>query len=166
MSTTMRVTHQLAGDVPTVHALLTDPAFLERKFGALGATDISVNREDGADGAQRLVIRRRVTVDLPGFATKFIQPTNTVVQTEEWAPATADGRRVCTYTIDVQGVPSRIDGTVTLSPDGDGTRQDVQAEVKVSIPLVGGKLEKLAVDQGTTLLRGEAEFTNGELRQG
>jgi uncharacterized protein YndB with AHSA1/START domain len=165
MSTTMRVTHQLAGDVETVQALLTDPTFLERKFAAAGATDISVKREDTAGGGQRLVIRRRVTVDLPGFATKFIQPTNTLVQTEEWAPATADGRRVCTYTVDVQGVPSRIDGRVTLSPDGGGTRQDVQAEVKVSIPLVGGKLEKLAVDSGTTLLRDEAEFTNRELGQ-
>jgi hypothetical protein len=165
VSTTIRVTHELAGDIATVQALLTDPAFLERKFAASGATEISVSREETAEGGLRLVIRRRVTVDLPGFATKFIQPTNTVVQTEEWAPPTADGRRVCTYTVDVQGVPSRIDGTVTLSPDGDATRQDVQAEVKVSIPLVGGKLEKLAVDSGTSLLRDEAEFTNRELAQ-
>ena len=163
MSTTMRVTHQLAGDVETVQGLLTDPDFLERKFTAAGATDISVTSEDLAGGGKRLVIRRRVTVDLPGFATKFIQPTNTLVQTEEWAPATGDGRRVCTYRVDVQGVPSHIDGTVTLSPHEGGTRQEVEAQVKVSIPLVGGKLEKLAVDSGTKLLQGEADFTNAEL---
>jgi len=159
----MRVSHELAGDVETVQVLLTDPAFLERKFAASGATEIKVSREDTPEGGQRLVIRRRVTVDLPGFATKFIQPTNTLVQTEHWAPPTGDGRRVCTYTVDVQGVPSRIDGTVTLSPNGGATKQDVQAQVKVSIPLVGGKLEKLAVDSGTNLLRDEAEFTNREL---
>ena len=163
MSTTMRVTHQLAGDVETVAALLTDPAFLERKFAASGATDITVAAEDLPDGGKHLVIRRKVTVDLPGFAAKFIQPTNTLVQTEDWAPPTGDGRRLVTYRVDVQGVPSRIDGTVTLSPDAGGTRQDVEAQVKVSIPLAGGKLEKLAVDSGTSLLREEAEFTNREL---
>ena len=163
MSTKMRVTHELAGDVATVFALMTDPSFLERKFAAGGAKDVTVEREDTADGGTRIVVRRRVTVDLPGFAAKFIQPTNTVVQTEEWAPAGDDATRVCTYRVDVQGVPSRIDGTVTLTPDGAHTRQDVVAEVKVSIPLVGGRLEKLAVDSGQNLLRDEAEFTNREL---
>jgi hypothetical protein len=63
----------------------------------------------------------------------------------------------------VQGVPSHIDGTVTLTPDGDRTRQDIEAKVKVSIPMVGGKLEKLAVDSGITLLADEAAFTNRAL---
>lgn len=159
----MQVTHELAGDVDTVFGLMTDPGFLERKFTDSGAKDVSVEREDGADGGTTLVIRRRVTIDLPSFAAKFIQPTNNVVQTEQWAPATGDGSRRCTYRIEVQGVPSRIDGTVTLTPDGGNTRQQVDADVKVSIPLAGGRLEKLAVDSGRNLLRDEAEFTNREL---
>jgi uncharacterized protein YndB with AHSA1/START domain len=163
MSTTMRVSHELAGDVDTVFALLTDPDFIERRFTASGATEISVTREDLSDGGVRVVSRRRMTVDLPGFATKFIQPSNTVEQTEDWPAAAATGRRVCNYKVEVQGVPSRIDGTVTLSPGGGGTRQDIEAQVKVSIPLVGGKLEKFAVDSGKSLLEDEAEFTNKEL---
>jgi uncharacterized protein YndB with AHSA1/START domain len=163
MSTTMRVTHHLAGDVETVFALVTDPAFLERKFTAAGAKDVEVSAEQTPNGGTTLVINRRVTLDLPGFAAKFIQPTNMFVQTENWEPATDDGRRVCTYQVDVQGVPSHIAGTVTLSPEGGQTRQDIEAEMKVSIPLVGGRLEKVAVENGTTLLRNEAEFTNREL---
>ena len=63
----------------------------------------------------------------------------------------------------MQGVPSHIDGVVTLTPDGTGTRQDIEAKVKVSIPIVGGKLEKLAVESGENLLADEADFTNKEL---
>lgn len=163
MTTTMRVTHQLGGDVDSVHALMTDADFLQRKFASTGATDIHVECGATAAGGARVVVRRKVTVELPGFAAKFIQPTNTLVQTEEWAPPSGDGRRVCSYRVEVQGVPSHIDGTVTLSPDAGGTRQDVEAQVKVSIQLAGGKLEKLAVDSGTNLLRDEAEFTNREL---
>jgi hypothetical protein len=92
-----------------------------------------------------------------------MQPTNTVVQTDDWQPPDRTGRRVCRYKVEVQGVPSRIDGTMSLSPDGAGTRQDVEAEVKVSIPLLGGKLEKFAVDNGMKALEQEATFTSTEL---
>jgi uncharacterized protein YndB with AHSA1/START domain len=163
MSTTMRVTHQLAGDVEAVYALVTDPDFLERKFAAGGAKDVTVTAEPTPDGGTRLVINRKVTLDLPGFAAKFVQPTNTFVQTENWGAAGTDGRRVCSYEVEVQGVPSHIAGTVTLSPDGGQTRQDIEAQMKVSIPLVGGRLEKVAVENGTKLLEKEADFTNAEL---
>jgi uncharacterized protein YndB with AHSA1/START domain len=163
MSTRMQITHQLAGDVESVFALATDRDFLERKFADSGATDVTVTCEQTPDGGAHVAIRRKVTVDLPGFATKFLQPTNTLEQNEEWAPPSGDGTRTCTYHVEVHGVPSRIDGTVTLSPDAGQTRQDIKAEVKVSIPLVGGKLEKLAVDSGTTMLQSEADFTNREL---
>jgi hypothetical protein len=163
MSARMQVSHRYDADVETLYALMCDPAFLERKYADQGATDISIERGDGDAGGQHLVTRRKVTVDLPGFAKRVMQPTNTVEHVEDWAAPATDGSRVCTYTIEVQGVPSRISGTVTLSPDGAGTRQDVAADVKVSIPLVGGRLEKFAVDSGTKVLAEEAEFTRAEL---
>ena len=158
----MNVTHKFDADVETVFALMTDAEFLVRKYADQGATDIQVD-SDHREGGPTIVSRRKVTIDLPGFAKKVMQPTNTVVQTDEWAPGTADGKRVCNYRVEVQGVPSRIDGTVTLSPEGSGTRQDVVAEVKVSIPLLGGKLEKFAVDNGVRSLEQEAVFTAKEL---
>ena len=162
----MQVTHHFNGDVDRVFALLTDPEFLERKFAAGGAKDISVDHEDLADGTVRVTTRRHVTVDLPGFAKKFIQPTNSLLQTETWDAAGPGEPRICRYRVDVQGVPSHIDGTVTLTPEGDTTRQDIEAKVKVSIPIVGGKLEGLAVDSGKKLLADEADFTNKELPGG
>ena len=93
----MRVTHQLNGDVDQVFELITDPKFLERKFAAGGAKDISVDHEKLADGSCRVTIRRHVTVDLPGFAKKFIQPTNSLLQTETWDAAVRASRaRVAT----------------------------------------------------------------------
>src|SRR3954470_16237048 len=152
----MQVTHHFDADVATVFALLSDPDFLKRKYAEQGAGDVVVDSHEERGGSPRIVSRRKGTIDLPGFARKVMAPTNTVVQTDDWSDEQAGGRRVCTYRVEVQGVPSRIDGTVTLSPEGGGTRQEVEAEVKVSIPLLGGKLEKLAVDNGTKLLDSEA----------
>ena len=161
----MQVTHRFDADVETLFALMSDPDFCMRKYADAGATDIQIDSDQRDDGPT-LVSRRKLTVDLPGFAKKVMQPTNTVVQTDEWSPADEKGRRVCRYKVEVQGVPSRIDGTVTLTPDGDGARQDVEAEVKVSIPLLGGKLEKFAVDNGLKALEQEAAFTARELGGG
>ena len=158
----MQVTHHFDADVETVFALMSDPDFLARKYEAGGATDVRVDSDEREVDPQ-VVSRRKVTVDLPGFARRVMTPTNTLVQTDVWSAPDAQGRRVCRYTVDVQGVPSRIEGTVTLTPDGGGTRQDVEADVKVSVPLVGGKLEKFAADNGVTMLAGEAEFTRREL---
>lgn len=158
----MTVTHRFDADVETVYRLMTDQDFLARKYEDEGATDIQIDSDEREDGPT-VVSRRKVTIDLPGFAKKVMQPTNTVVQTDEWSPADDAGRRVCRYKVEVQGVPSRIDGTVTLSADGGGTRQDIVADVKVSIPLLGGKLEKFAVESGMKTLDHEAAFTAKEL---
>ena len=158
----MQVTHHFDASVETVYALMSDPDFCVRKYTDAGATDIQVD-SDQREAGPTLVSKRKLTVDLPGFAKKVMQPTNTVLQTDEWAPADDSGRRVRRYKVEVQGVPSRIDGTVTLTADGTGTRQDVEAEVKVSIPLLGGKLEKFAVDNGVKALEAETAFTSREL---
>jgi len=158
----MQVSHHFDADVDRVFALMSDPEFILRKYTDAGATEIQVD-SDHRDEAPTVVSRRKMTVDLPGFAKKVMQPTNTVIQTDDWQSADGSGRRVCRYKVEVQGVPSRIDGTVTLTPDGDGTRQDVEADVKVSIPLLGGRLEKFAVDSGQKALADEAAFTATEL---
>jgi hypothetical protein len=46
-------------------------------------------------------------------------------------------------------------GTITLSPDGAGTHESVDAEIKVHIPLIGGKLEKLIADLLEAALKSE-----------
>ena len=156
-------THDYAAPLDDVLAMLRNEKATVAKYESMGHRDVVLLECEGDDTSLKIVTSRMVDVDLPGFAKKVMQPTNTVVQTDEWAPGTADGKRVCNYRVEVQGVPSRIDGTVTLSPEGSGTRQDVVAEVKVSIPLLGGKLEKFAVDNGVRSLEQEAVFTAKEL---
>jgi uncharacterized protein YndB with AHSA1/START domain len=158
----MSLEHHYDADVETVFALITDPGFVERKYVAIGGKDVAVDRADGDGGGCEVVTKRTVTVDLPGFAKRVMKPSNTAIQTETWDAPDA-GRRVCHYQVDVQGMPSSVTGTVTLRADGDGTRQAIEADVKVSIPLLGGKLEKFAIETGKTDLDAQAEFTRAEL---
>src|SRR3954469_12652794 len=110
----MQVSHHFNGDVERVFALLTDPGFLERKFAAGGAKDVSVDHEKLPDGSCRVTTRRHVTVDLPGFAKKFIQPTNALLQTETWEPAGRGVRRGGGSRGAGAGGGARVDGRTTV----------------------------------------------------
>jgi uncharacterized protein YndB with AHSA1/START domain len=163
MSARLHLEYHYDAEIETVYALITDPDFVTRKYVALGGTDVAVDSSAEDDGGCEVVTKRTVTVDLPGFAKRVMTPSNTTVQIETWAAADGLGNRVCTYSVEVQGIPSRITGTVTLSADAGGTKQEIRAEVKVSIPLIGGKLEKFGVDTGTKDIDAQAAFTVAEL---
>jgi Protein of unknown function (DUF2505) len=160
--TKLHLEHHYDADVETVYALLTDTDFMNRKYAAVGGKDIAIDRTD-KDGGCELVTRRTMTVDLPGFAKKVMQPSNTAVQTETWASVQSDGSRICNYTVAIQGLPSKVTGTLVLSAEADGTKQMIDAEVKVSIPLLGGRLERFGVETGTADLDKQVEFTQQEL---
>jgi uncharacterized protein YndB with AHSA1/START domain len=159
----MNLEHHYDADVETVFALITDPDFITRKYEALGGTNVAVDKSEEDDGGCEVVTRRTVTVDLPGFAKRVMQPSNTAVQTENWAAADANGARICTYHVELQGMPSKVTGTLTLRAMGGGTEQVVDADVKVSIPLIGGKLEKFGIETGKDDIGKQVDFTIAEL---
>lgn len=57
-------------------------------------------------------------------------------------------------------MPGRLEGSFTVLGNGSGSRTTLTGEVKVSIPLLGGKLEKLIAEQVAVLLDKESEFTS------
>lgn len=158
-----RIEHDYAADVETVYALISDPGFIERKYIALGGRDVAVDRSETDDGGCEVVTKRTITVELPGFAKKVLTPSQTAIQTEKWAAATASGERVCTYTVEAQGTPSKIQGTHRLTPTSSGCHHTIDIDAKVSVPLIGGRLEKLAAEQGRDDIGRQFDYTDDEL---
>ncbi|AXB46622.1 DUF2505 domain-containing protein [Amycolatopsis albispora] len=66
----------------------------------------------------------------------------------------------------VDGVPGEITARTELVPNGTGATLVTSGEVRVRIPLVGGKLEQVIAEQVTKLLVREAEFTAKWLADG
>ncbi|HWC33621.1 MAG TPA: DUF2505 domain-containing protein [Mycobacteriales bacterium] len=159
-----RLEHHYAADVETVYALISDPGFIERKYVALGGRDVAIDRSETDDGGCEVVTKRTMDIELPGFAKKVLTPSQTATQIENWAPADATGARVCTYRVEVHGVPSRVEGVHTLRPGADGgTDHVIDIDAKVSIPLLGGRLEKLAAEQGSEDIGKQFLYTDEEL---
>ena len=55
--------------------------------------------------------------------------------------------RAASLAIEAPGKPTSISGTIRLEADGAGTKEIVELEIKVKVPLIGGKLEKLMAEK-------------------
>jgi hypothetical protein len=83
--------------------------------------------------------QRQNTSDAPGPARKVIGDSVETIQREEWQSAST-----ARFDISIPGKPGHLRGRIDLVDNGDGTSTErFDAEVKVNIPLVGGKLEGL-----------------------
>jgi hypothetical protein len=129
-----------------VFAIVTDATFREQaceKTKAL-SYDVKVS-ESGGDTVVR-VQRELPSDNVPDIARKFVGQTLTVVQTETWHPAKADGSRNADVKGEIANTPVTLKGTATISSDGAQTVQAITLDVKVAIPLIGRKIEPFVVD--------------------
>jgi hypothetical protein len=104
------------------------------------SADVSITPK--GEGMTVRIDQVQPTEGVPGFAKKFAGETTRAVQTEEWGSPSSG-----TITIETPGKPTSIHGTRTLTESGGRTTETFEAEVKVKVPLIGGKLEKLMADK-------------------
>ncbi|ANH38624.1 Polyketide cyclase / dehydrase and lipid transport [Nocardioides dokdonensis FR1436] len=142
----MKFTHTLSYDASPddVYAMLRDPAFRERVLAAQAvvSSEVTLEPRDGGAGGFHLVVEQvQDTAGLPAIARKITGDTTRAVVEEDWA-----GPSGGTVSITAPGKPTSATGTVALEAAGAGTREVVELDVKVKVPLVGGKLEALMAD--------------------
>jgi hypothetical protein len=141
-----------------VFAMLTHPEFLLAKLAATEATDCEVVECVATDaGGFRIVTRRTVEADIPGFAKNVFKPTNALTQIEDWQVASA-GVRTGTWRIETKGVPVSTGGVTRLESTDRGAVQHIEGSIKVSVPLIGGRLERFVYDQAHRTLDVEHGF--------
>jgi hypothetical protein len=122
-----------------VLAMLTDPAFRERVCASQRALDHAVAIDGTGVGATVEISRTQSMDGAPAAATKVVGDTVRIVQRERWD--TADTAR---FDMEVPGKPGHMRGTIALRPRPDGGCDEVfTGEVKVKVPLIGGRLESL-----------------------
>ncbi len=156
----MKIQEEIRYDAPPadVAAMLADPAFVEDKCRRTGAVEQTVEVDGDAVGAFTVTtVRTMPTDDFPDVAKKFVGETVVIKQVDSWHPAGADGSRTGDVRLKIAGAPVELNGTMTLHADGAGTRQELLGDLKASVPLLGGKLEKAAAPAIVMALRKEGE---------
>lgn len=145
----------LGTDLAAAYAAMVDAAVTTQKYEALGNSGVEVEATQ-TDGGHRIHSRRTVSIDLPGFMTKILSPSNVYDQVDSWIPV--DGGHDGRFEISVQGAPVHLKGAMTLRTTADGVEYVVKGDVRVSVPLVGGMAGKFAADQAAKVSAQEGEF--------
>jgi hypothetical protein len=138
-----RLTHTLTYDAPLaqVSAMLDDTRFREEVCACQRVLRATVEVDDYPEGMRVVVDQVQPAKGIPSFAKKFVGDEIRVVQTEIWTSETFAELHVT-----IPGKPGEMTGTIVLSASGETTTETVDVQIKVNIPLVGGKIEGLIAD--------------------
>ncbi|MFB9429008.1 DUF2505 domain-containing protein [Streptoalloteichus tenebrarius] len=166
MATSTETTHRYPRPAAEVLSALVDERYLRARLAALGGPGAElVEHAPSPDGGARVVLRQGIPGDrLPSFVRSLVPGDLVIERTERWEP-TASGAGA-TIDAKVPGTPGSIDCSVRLADSGDGCVATVTLVAKVPVPFVGGKVEKVIVDQVGRLLAAEHAFTVDWLTSG
>jgi Protein of unknown function (DUF2505) len=126
-----------AADPADVYAMMTDQRYLDEVCVASG----SLSYHASVDGSTTRTSR---TLPAPDSAARFTGPQLTVDEEIVWGDPSPDGSRSGTVTMTIRGQPVRFRGKLKLSAGGRGSVLDITGELKVSIPVLGKRLEESA----------------------
>lgn len=122
------------------------PDYPHRKYQAQGITAYRVRKFDAQPDRISLDVERTLSVPLeriPFFAQRLVHPEQTLNYLSNWrrnGPGEAD------FDLEILavGLPLHITGKGELRPAGSGgSRLTIEFDVRVSVPFIGGKIEKM-----------------------
>lgn len=149
---------KFAADPTTVYAMVSDQAYVQEKNERTGGQNVEAAVTDNGSEGCTIVVSRDLPAEIPSFAKKFVGEKISTTQTDNWGPASSEGNYSAKFHVDFGQAPMVIDGIMSITADGDGAVLRVDAEVKASVPFVGGKLEGVAAEQFDRAVRKEQEI--------
>jgi hypothetical protein len=136
-----RVSHTLTypgTTVQSVYAMFADPAYRKAVGDYQRVTAFSCEITPQGSGMEVRLEEAHGTDRIPSFAQKMVGGEIRFVQQESWSsPSGADVH------VTIPGKPGDMTGTTSLTQSGPDVVQRIDLAVKVSVPLIGGKLEDL-----------------------
>ncbi|HET7684358.1 MAG TPA: DUF2505 domain-containing protein [Marmoricola sp.] len=138
----MRLRQELTYDAAPdeVLAMLRDPAYWDRVAVATEALASRTTVETAGDTTTVVVDQQQAVAGVPSFAKKFVGDSTRAVKTTVWRGRSA------TIEIETPGKPTHLSGSATVEDRGAGSALVYDLDVRASVPLVGGKLEKLVAE--------------------
>ena len=141
-----------------VWAMFIDPDFIRAKLEATGALEYElVDCAQTPDGGYCITTQRTVQAEIPAFARKIFNPTQSMTQIEDWE-ADGGGTRPGEWRVETKGVPVTTGGPTRLESTDHGCVQHIEGRIKVSVPLIGGRLEKFVFEQAKAITDTEHAF--------
>jgi hypothetical protein len=143
-----------------VYATMVDPDYLRARLERIGGPGAALLEHSADVQGARYVLRHGLDAnDLPSAVRSVLPGNLTIERNERWTRKDS-GRYLGDVDVTIVGAPASASGGMRLRdlPDG-GSELDVRADVRVSVPLIGGKIEGVVGEQVQKLLAAETAFT-------
>jgi hypothetical protein len=163
VSTSVVSTFESRADVATVFGILASPGWVATKAEHFEDGALLKEHEQRPDGGVQLAVSRELPGGVPGFLERFLPKDGRVVETFTWQPPAGDGTRRGTWKADIPGAPARLGGTMRLEPTAGGSRYTIEGDVKVSVPLIGGRAEAFIAQMVSKLAAKENDLLQSSL---
>ncbi len=144
-------------DVDAIYASYIDKDFIKAKLEAAGDRNVKVKiKRDGEK--VKVVTTREVKTNPPGFLKRFLKPWNKLTQTEVWK-GSEGGPYKAKIQIETEGLPIEIFVKVKLEgKKKGGSAVDISTDLDCSVPLIGGKIEKVVGAESSRGLKRDLRY--------
>lgn len=143
--------------VETVYSILVDEVFLTERLNDIGGKGAALLEHSRSEDQAAFRLRQGVDANrLPGPVRSILNGDLVVEREERWRSGSAGYEAASRVTI--AGMPAEIKSRSRLVSRSDSAELLITAEIRVSIPLIGGKIEKVVSEQVGKLLSAEAEY--------
>jgi len=140
-----------------VFAALTDQECVRERLASIGGESSELVSFTANGDSTRIVMRQGIDAAVLPSVVRRVTPNGvTIERTETWQA----GNRG-TVEASVQGFTGSLRAAAAVVADAaTGSELVLDGEVKVGIPLIGGKIEAVIAEQIGRLLSAEAKFTD------
>jgi len=170
VATALHAVQTYAAAPEVVFAKYSDRAFLDGRLRAAGGIDPQITEllvaGEGSGQTVKIVSRQAIPASvLPSMVSAMMPGDPVIVRTENWRRA--DGGYLADFDVVIKNAPASLKGTMTLTaatdPGSAGSAVTIVGRASVPIPLFGGKIEGVIVEQVDQLLRAEERYTQQQL---
>jgi hypothetical protein len=144
-----------------VYATIVDPDYLRARLKQIGGPGAALLEHTADVEGARYRLRHGVDAKNMPSMVRHVMPGDhiTIERTEQWTRQDS-GNYLGDVQVAMPGTPAFAAGGMRLRdlPDG-GSELNVKADVTVSLPLIGGKIESMVAGQLQNLLAEETAFT-------
>lgn len=137
--------------------IFSNTAFFAAKYAATGAREIQIIESRKTDTHFLVKVSRKVPteVPVPSFARGLVPQEIILIQTDRWDLENARG----SLDIEFVGIPVEVSCELSLSEVSGKAVEDLLFDIRVNLPLIGGKLEKLLSDDLRMKFARDTEIT-------
>jgi hypothetical protein len=143
---------------------MVDAEYLRARLQRLGGPGAALLEHQADPTGARYRLRQGLDKSALPPLVQNVVPANLVLERTETIRPVGPGRYEGTVDVHVPGAPVTAAGRMQLHEGAGGSEFTLQADVTVHLPLIGGRIEEIVVEQVRNLMAAETEFTREWLR--